>query len=388
MRLLFVGSHRGEGGTESHFISMARALAEAGHEVSAAVRADDFIHRGLADDDRIKLFPVEFRTRRDLRAIRDLVRIARTVRPDWIVGAFKAEYLGLAVAAKAADVPLVLFSHLDQRIRPWMLNRITRLVRAVIVPSDYLRRRTIERGLPPERVLVLPNPIDVDRFMPDPELRVQVRSSLGLRDDDVLLGYVGRFEPPKGVATLAHAANRAMSVDSRLHVLWVGHGKSEKALRDLTEHGEFPTRHHWSPWVDDVRPMYAAMDLLALPSEGSETFGRVLVEAQAYGIPVAGAANGGIPEALVEGETGLLLPKRDVERWATAIADFVSDDARRFRFGAAAREFALRFDSHRIADEFLDVLEALSPATRVARQVNTPRAPVASIRPEPQAVGD
>jgi glycosyltransferase involved in cell wall biosynthesis len=269
-----------------------------------------------------------------------------------------------------------------------MLNRITRLVRAVIVPSDYLRRRTIERGLPPERVLVLPNPIDVDRFMPDPELRVQVRSSLGLRDDDVLLGYVGRFEPPKGVETLAHAANRAMSVDSRLHVLWVGHGKSEKALRDLTEHGEFPTRHHWSPWVDDVRPMYAAMDLLALPSEGSETFGRVLVEAQAYGIPVAGAANGGIPEALVEGETGLLLPKRDVERWATAIADFVSDDARRFRFGAAAREFALRFDSHRIADEFLDVLEALSPATRVARQVNTPRAPVASIRPEPQAVGD
>ena len=365
MRVLFVGSNRGGGGTESHFISLARALAESGHDVSAAVRPHDFIHRGLAGDDRIRLFPVEFRSRRDLRAIRDLVRIARTVRPDWIVGAFKAEYWGLAIAAKAADVPLVLFSHLDQRIRPLMLNRLMRLVRGVIVPSNYLRQRKIERGLPGARVLVLPNPIDVDRFRPDPTLRAYVRSSLGLRDEDVLLGYVGRFEPAKGVETLARALNQAMSVDSRLHALWVGHGKSEQALRDLTTLGGSPTRHHWSPWLDDVCPAYAAMDILALPSEGSETFGRVLVEAQAYGLPVLGARNGGIPEALADGQTGVLLPQRDVERWASAITDLASDDDRRLRFATAARDFALRFDSRRIADEFVGVLDTLSPAARV-----------------------
>lgn len=201
MRVLFIGSNRGGGGTESHFISLARALSDAGHEVIAAVCADEFIHRGLACDARIRLLPVEFRSRRDVRAIRDLIRIMRRERPDWVVGAFKAEYWGIAFAAKAADVPLVLFSHLDQHIRPWMLGRLMRLVRAVIVPSEYLRRRTIERGLPPARVIVLPNPIDVDRFRPDAALRAEVRSSLGLRPDDVLLGYVGRFEPEKGVET-------------------------------------------------------------------------------------------------------------------------------------------------------------------------------------------
>lgn len=234
MRVLFIGSNRGGGGTESHFISLARALAEAGHDVSAAVCPDDFIHRGLADDERIRLFPVEFRSRRDMRAIRDIIRLARSLRPDWIVGAFKAEYWGLAIAAKAADVPLVLFSHLDQRIRPLMLNRLMRLVRGVIVPSEYLRGRKIERGLPAARVMVLPNPIDVDRFRPDRALRASVRASLGLQDQDVLLGYVGRFEPEKGVETLAHALNQAMSGDPRLHALWVGHGKSEGALRDIT----------------------------------------------------------------------------------------------------------------------------------------------------------
>lgn len=367
MRILFIGSNSGGGGTESHFISLARALSDAGHEVIAAVRADDFIHRGLACDSRIQLLPVEFRGRRDIRAIRDLIRFMRRVRPDWVVGAFKAEYWGIAFAARAADVPLVLFSHLDQHIRPLMLSRLMRLVRAVIVPSEYLRRRTIERGLPPARVIVLPNPIDVDRFRFDPVLRAKARSSLGLHDDDVLLGYVGRFEPEKGVETLARALNRAMPDNPRLHALWVGHGRAEPSLRGIVANGASSARHRWSPWLDDVRPAYAAMDLLALPSEGSETFGRVLVEAQAHGLPVLGARNGGIPEALSNGETGMLVPAGDVEAWSAAIADLVASANWRGQLAGAARGFALRFDSRRIADEFVAVLEGIDPSRVEAR---------------------
>src|SRR4051812_28197181 len=154
MRVLFVGSNRGGGGTESHFIALARALAEAGHDVSAAVRPDDFIHRGLARDRRIRLFGAEFRGRRDFRTMRELARLARSLRPDWIIGAYKAEYWGLAVAAKSAGIPLALFSHLDQRIRPILLNRLTSLVRGVIVPSQYLKHRSLERGLPASGVAV------------------------------------------------------------------------------------------------------------------------------------------------------------------------------------------------------------------------------------------
>src|SRR3569832_1588181 len=158
MRILFVGGNRGGGGTESHFISLARSLAEAGHEVFAAVRPDDFMQRGLALEPRITLFDVEFRSRRDLHAIHRVAKLARTLKPDWIVGAFKAEYWGLAIAAKTAGVPLALFSHLDQRIRPLLVSRFGRLVRGVIVPSHYLRDRTIDRGIPAERIAVLHNP--------------------------------------------------------------------------------------------------------------------------------------------------------------------------------------------------------------------------------------
>jgi glycosyltransferase involved in cell wall biosynthesis len=285
----------------------------------------------------------------------------RAVHPDWVVGTFKAEYWGLALAAKMAGVPLAVFSHLDQRVRPSMVSRYMRLVRGVIVPSQFLRRRKIERGLPPSRVAVLANPIDVDRFRADAALRVRMRESLGLAEQDLLLGYVGRFEPPKGVQTLARALAVAMANNPRLHVLWVGQGKSEDELRALVRETGADQRHHWMPWLDDVLPAYAAMDLLALPSEGSETFGRVLVEAQACGIPVLGARNGGIPEALLEGETGILVSPADVSAWASAISALCERDAVRQQYASAARNFALRFDSRRIADEFPRVLESFNP---------------------------
>src|SRR5205085_1209280 len=112
-----------------------------GNDVAAAVLPDDFIHRGLSHEPRIQLFPAEFKSRRDLRTIHDVSRLMRVLRPEWVVGTFKAEYWGLALAAKMAGVPLAVFSHLDQRVRPSMVSRYMRLVRGVIVPSQCLRRR-------------------------------------------------------------------------------------------------------------------------------------------------------------------------------------------------------------------------------------------------------
>lgn len=379
MRLLFVGSNPGGGGTESHFIALTRALAEAGHEVFAAVRPDDFIHRGLAQDPRIQLYPIQFRSRRDLRAMRHLSRLARTIEPDWIVGAFKAEYWALSLVAKAVGVPLVLFSHLDQRIRPLMLSSPTRLVRSIIVPSEYLRRCSIARGLPPSRIAVLPNPIDVDHFTPDAALRARMRASLGLRDDDLVLGYVGRFEPPKGVEALGRALSIALPNNPRLHALWVGQGRLEPKLRELAQESGTAGRQHWMPWLDDVLPAYAAMDMLALPSVGSETFGRVLVEAEACGVPVLGARNGGIPEAMMENQTGCLVAPGDVDAWAAAIGELATNDFLRRRYGAAARGFARRFASERIADEFIQLLRSFEENAAV------PRRPM-PVRQQPEAL--
>lgn len=360
MKLLFVGTNRGGGGTESHFITMATAMAAHGHDVAAAVWPDDVIHRALAADGRVRLFPAAFRVRNDIGATRDVMRIARALRPDWIVGTFKREYWPLAIAAQLLGVPLVLFSHLDQRMQPLMAHGLPRLVRRIIAPSAYQRDRLVERGMPGAKVAVLHNPLDTTHYRIDPAVRAATRASLGIAPDDVVVGYAGRLEPGKGVLPFAEALADVMDVRPRVRALWVGHGECEPALRAQAEAHGHGARHAWVPWTADVFPYFAALDVLALPSVGRETFGRVLVEAQACGVPVLGSRNGGIPEALVDGETGVLLPPGDVPAWRDALLALADDPARRARMGMAGRAFVVReFDARAIAARFTELLKGL-----------------------------
>jgi glycosyltransferase involved in cell wall biosynthesis len=206
---------------------------------------------------------------------------------------------------------------------------------------------------------VLPNPVDTRHFHACPEARRRSREALGFAPDDVVVGFVGRIEPEKGVHVLARALDRVMADCPRVRALWVGHGRSWDELRAATAAGPHAARHRWHGWSADVFPLYAAMDLLALPSVGPETFGRVLVEAQACGVPVLGSALGGIPEALEPGITGLLLPPGDVDAWTSAVAELAEDPRRRSFMGWAGRRFVCgQFESGQIASRFGALLAA------------------------------
>jgi glycosyltransferase involved in cell wall biosynthesis len=101
------------------------------------------------------------------------------------------------------------------------------------------------------------------------------------------------------------------------------------------------------------------MDVVTLPSIGPETFGRVLVEAQACGVPVLGSRNGGIPETMEDGVTGHLLPPGDAVAWEAAILRLADDDPARRRMGRLGREFVERvFDARIVAAEFGRMLAA------------------------------
>jgi len=360
MKLLLVGTNRGGGGTESHFITLAAALADAGHDVSAAVWPEEFIHRALARHPRVRLFPLRLVARYDVRGALELSRIVRAVRPDWLVGAFKREYWPVAVVGRRRRVPVVLFSHLDQRFHPTMTFALPRLVRRIVAPTEYLRRRLVERGMPAAKLAVLPNPVDTAHFRPDPGARAEMRTRLRFADDDVVVGFVGRQECGKGVMALADSVRAAMDADPRVRMLWVGHPGDERTeLRDVVERSPHAARHAWEPWTADVAPYFTAMDVCTLPSIGPETFGRVLAEAQACGVPVLGSALGGIPEAMRDGVTGRLLPPADVPAWTAAIRALAADAELRARMGREGRAFVEReFAAPRVTERFVEQLRA------------------------------
>ena len=356
MRILFVGTGAGGGGTESHFVALASAMAEARHEVAAVVRPGDYIYRSLAGSGAVRLYEGRFERSNDPAGVAGVWRAARHFRPDWIVGSYKREYLSVGFVARAQRARAALFKHIVN-MRPASARLLPRIADRFIVPSAYLRDELVRRGTPPDRIQVLPNPVDVQRYAPEPYLRTRIRRELDISDDDVLVGFVGRLEAAKGVHPYADALERAMSGSPRLRALWVGDGEAAAPLLERLWRSEHRARHMHTGWVQDARPFYAALDVLALPSIGPETFGRVSIEAQAFGVPVLASRNGGIPETLEDGTSGVLLPPADVPAWSAALTRICEDDAGRRRMGEAGRQLVReRFCHHRVARDFERIL--------------------------------
>jgi len=355
MKFLFVGTNPENTGAATHFVALAQAMAENGHQVSMVTSPGGLIAQELADSN-VQLHHAMFRNVLDLRGYLRVFAAARASRPDWLVGNFGKEYWPLILIGRLLKVPVVLFRHRTPPFKPISAYLLPRLARRFFAVSNYARQAYLDRGIPAELVRVLYNPVNTARCRPDAEQRKVILRALGIDDDAIVLGYSGRMHVGKGVYCLLEAATAAMTLNPRLHCLWLGDGPDAQALRDRAAAHPTASRHHFIGWVHEVHPYYSAMSMLAFPSIAPETFGRVSIEAQAAGVPVLGSDIGGIPETLDPGETGLLLAPGAVDAWRDAILS-LCDPAVRLPMAAAAREFVqARFSMPVIAANFADDL--------------------------------
>ncbi|TAJ78259.1 MAG: glycosyltransferase family 1 protein [Gallionellaceae bacterium] len=356
MKLLFVGTNRGGGGTESHFVTLAKAMRQQGHEVAAVVLADAPIHRGLQDSG-VHIRTGTFRNALDPRGIRAVWRACSEFQPDWIVGSFSKEYWPLAVIGRLRGAKVALFKHMDFPLRPVTHFFIPRLAQRFIVISKFMRDNFIARGIAPARIQILYNPLDLDYFRPDETLRASSRAQFGFAEDDIVVGFVGALHRDKGIFVLAEALHLAMAELPALKALWVGEGPDGPALQAHIQNGGYQGRHVCHGWSTDVRPYYAAMDILAAPTLVTETFGRVSIEAQASGVAVLCSDLGGLPETLEPDVTGKLLPVGDVTAWRDAIFKLAGDAQLRREFQRNGRTWVNRkFGAAAIAAEFSRIL--------------------------------
>ena len=115
----------------------------------------------------------------------------------------------------------------------------------------------------------------------------------------------------------------------------------------MTHRSEFSDRIHWVGHVDDVRPWYRLANMLVLASE-NEPFGRVLVEAMAFGVPIIATKGGGVPEIVRHGQDGLLVTPGRADAIAEAMEEVLNDKGLREKFGRSACKRAQTFtlDTH------------------------------------------
>lgn len=183
--------------------------------------------------------------------------------------------------------------------------------------------------------------IDHDRFKPE-RRDLAWRRSLGIGDDEIAVGFLGRLVLEKGLGIFAQVVGELARRGVPHKVLVVGEGPAREDFAREVPGAVFAGFQSG----DDLGRAVACMDAFFNPSV-TETFGNVTLEAMAAGVPVVAARATGAVDLVVEGETGFLVPATDVNAYADAIARLVADPALKARMGSAghARAAGYRWDS-------------------------------------------
>jgi glycosyltransferase involved in cell wall biosynthesis len=202
----------------------------------------------------------------------------------------------------------------------------------VFVNSEEYRQSWINRGLDSSKLKILPRGLDTEMFHPtrrDPGFWAKFGSSNG----KVRLLYVGRISKEKNLDLLADAYRRLRDEGLPIELLFVGHGPYSQTLAETLPDAIFTGYLRGR----DLAAAYASADVFAFPST-TDTFGNVIIEAQASGVPVVVSDAGG-PKELVENErNGIVTKSHDVDDFTRAIRSLVTDPELRQEMGTHARE--------------------------------------------------
>ncbi|MFB0546300.1 MAG: glycosyltransferase family 4 protein, partial [Anaerolineae bacterium] len=218
---------------------------------------------------------------------------------------------------------------LDYLLSIWLLQRSDR----VWAVSQRVAQDVVRLGVPPERVTVLPPIMRTHLFTPGDDALDRYSRGRSL--------FVGRLIRAKSLPTLLRAVRLLVNNGYDPLLKLVGAGPLRPQLMALTHRLGIES---WVEFVghkpqDELMALYQQSSLFVLPSV-YEAFGRVIVEAGLCGLPIVGTRVGGIPELVIEGETGLLVPPRDPAALAKAIATLLDDPALAQRMGREAhRQF-------------------------------------------------
>ncbi len=370
--LHLVASSRGGGA--AHVRDLALGLDPARFAVRAAMPEDggnvcrqDFEAAG------VPFHRVDIATGFSPAALRQIRRLATGVDVLHVHGARAALFGRLAAASLGRRRPRVVYTihgfaalHYPQPRRGLLLTierALAPLTDRFIAVCHAEREALLAVGVGrPERVDVVWNGIRVARFRDVRLERADWRAALGVPPDAFLLTTICRLHKPRDFDTLLRAFWLVAEASPAARLLIVGDGplrpQIERQIGDLS----LAQRVTLTGWRDDLPAVYAASDAYVLTTWGWEGLPLTVLEAMAAGRPVVATAAGGVPEAVMDGETGLLVARRDVDGLAEALRTLIEHPAQRLAMGAAGRARAeAHFAAGRMVAHIATIYEQLLP---------------------------
>jgi glycosyltransferase involved in cell wall biosynthesis len=359
-------------GGQAVALRLAHAARSAGHDaVFLSPTQGPFLVEAARDGFPVSLVDVArtYRLRGALKVARLLHREHVDVLHTHVHVA--ANILGRA-AGRAAGTAVVSHLHIENHFRRQRLarqplvaldNATARLCARILAVSDATRLSFERQGFPAARMETVYTGVDATALAASPA--AGLRRELGLGPEAVVIGQVGRLAPVKGQRELLEAIARLLPRHPSLHAVVIGEdletgGAFRLELEELAASLGIAGAVRFAGFRADAAATLPEVDVLVLPS-WIEGLPLVVLEAMAQARPVVATAVGGTPEAVVDGETGLLVPPHDVDALTAALERVVTDETLRRRLGEAGRaRVRERFDAGATERRVLEVYDEIA----------------------------
>jgi glycosyltransferase involved in cell wall biosynthesis len=341
-------------GGQNQVLVTVLGLRALGHRSVLVAHAGGELRQRAAEG--MELIPLAPRMEMDLSAAWRLSRIIKELKPE-IIHAHDPH--GVAMAALALSMstqlvkpPLVASRRVDFRLKDNSLSRWKyRQVDCFICASEAIRQMLMADGIPEARAVTVHEGIDLDRVEAAPAAKLH--EELWLPHQAPIVGNVAALVPHKGQRHLIEAAALVVRQVPDARFVIAGEGELRPSLeRQIKEH-HLEKHVFLTGFRPDVLSLHKSFDIFVMSSV-TEGLGTSLLDAMASGKPIVATRAGGIPEVVVDGETGILVPPRDHRAMADALISLLTDPALRHRMGDAGLKLARRrFSAERMVKETL-----------------------------------
>jgi glycosyltransferase involved in cell wall biosynthesis len=372
---LHVDTARTWRGGQNQVLLTVMGMRSAGHRATLVAHPDGELRRRAEEGlDLIALAP---RTEMDFSAGWRLSRVVRREGPD-VLHAHDPHAVAMASLAVSLDPrgpqpPLVAARRVDFRLRGGAFSRWKhRQVRCFICASEAIRRVLLAGGVEPERLVTVHEGIDVAHV--DAAPRADVHGELWLPHHAPLVGNIGALVPHKGQHDFIEAAALVLREIPDTRFVILGEGDLRPALEQQVRHLHLEKHVFLPGFRADALSWLRAFDVFVMSSV-TEGLGTSLLDAMACEKPIVATRVGGIPEVVVDGETGCLVPPRAPRALAQGIAGLLRDEMLSRAYGQAGRARVLaRFTVERMVSETLEVYARLAgtrPGAGTARRAGS-----------------
>lgn len=349
MKILQSCCSRSWGGLEILALKTTLQFMERGHELSLLCSDNSTLY-DEAIKKNIRVVPLPYKRNPGISSILKLKKVFITEKFD-VVHTHLSHDLWLLVPALRfahSDAKLFLTRHMGSWVNKkdfphrMLYKRITR----IFAISNYVRESVINTcPVGNEKVTVLHPALELENYSAVNFNKAEIRKSLNIKPDRIVIGMASRFSPGKGHEEFLKAA-KTLKDEFNNNICFLiaggasyGEEKYKSKILKLANELELDNIVKFTGHSSNVAELLSAMDIFVLPSH-EESFGVLLTEAMAMGLPAVASNNAGIPDIVIDNETGMLVPPKNPDTLASALRRLAASSELRARMGKAGRKRA------------------------------------------------